>query len=369
MELFVTQDLPMDCVDYNRLAVLIGSANRKISLYSGMLEAIPNVDILMAPMSVQEAVFSSKIEGTQASFSEIFKSEAGEKYDFSKSADIQEIVNYKTALLEAESMFAVHPFIHLNMIKRLHEILLYGVRGENKSRGNFRTIQNYIGPYGCKIEEATYVPPHPESVMSAMDNLEKFINRDDVESLVQLALIHAQFELIHPFLDGNGRIGRILIPLFLQQKLYIKRPVFYLSEYFESNRGLYYQKLNEISKNNNWNEWTEFFLNALCVQAENNIQKVKDMINLYDHMKQMFLDVTKSKFSIKMLDLLFNEPVIKSTDLVKKTGITSARSGRAIIQKLIEARAVGVYKDRMGPNASILMFSQLINLIEGREVA
>ncbi|MDR2074823.1 MAG: Fic family protein, partial [Holosporales bacterium] len=357
MEPFVTQDLPIDCVNYNRLAVLIGFANRKISLYSGMLEAIPNVDILMAPMAVQEAVLSSRIEGTQASFSEIFKSEVGEKYDSSKLADIREITNYKTALFEAEEMFARHPFIHLNMIKKLHETLLCGVRGEDKSRGNFRITQNYIGPYGCKIEEATYVPPRPENVMSAMDNLEKFINRDDVESLVQLAIMHAQFELIHPFLDGNGRIGRILIPLFLQQKLYIKRPVFYLSEYFENNRMLYYQKLNEISKNNNWNEWIEFFLNALCVQAENNIQKVKGMINLYDHMKQTFLDVTKSKFSIKMLDLLFNWPIVKSTDLVKKTGITSTRAGRAIIQKLVDAGAVKIYRDRKGPNASILIFA------------
>jgi Fic family protein len=366
MKPFVIQNLPIDCIDYNKLVMLIGKANREISLYSGMLEAIPNVDILIAPITVQEAVVSSKIEGTQASFSEIFKSEIGERYDSSKTADIMEIINYKSALIEAEKMFETRPFIHLSMIKKLHEILLFGVRGENKSRGNFRTVQNYIGPYGCKIADATYIPPEPQNVMPAMDNLEKFINRDDVESLVQLAQMHAQFELIHPFLDGNGRIGRILIPLFLQQKQYIKRPVFYLSDYFERNRDLYYQKLNAISQNNSWTEWIEFFLNALCIQAGNNIKKVRNTIDLYDDMKQKFLDVTKSEFAIKVLDLLFNEPIIKSTDLAKKAGITSARAGRAIIQKLTNAGAISVYKEQRGPIPSILIFSQLVTLIEDR---
>jgi Fic family protein len=368
MKPFVIQNLPIDCIDYERLVVLIGLANQKIALYSGKLEAIPNIDTLLFSMVTQEAVVSSKIEGTQASFSEIFKSEAGEKYDSSKSADIREIVNYRIALIGAEAMFRNRPFIHLNMIKSLHEILLYGARGENKSCGNFRTIQNYIGPYGCRIEDATYIPPSPQNVIPAMDNLEKFINRDDVESLVQLAQIHAQFELIHPFLDGNGRIGRMLIPLFLYQKRYTKRPTFYISEYFERNRDLYYQKLNEISKNNNWNEWIEFFLKSLCIQAENNIRKVDGMISLYERMKQEFLDITKSKFSIKMLDLLFENPVIKSTELIKKTGIPSARSGRTIIQKLINAGAINIYKDRNGPNPSVLVFAQLINLVEGRKI-
>jgi Fic family protein len=367
MKPFVTQSLPIDCIDYGRLIMLIGTANRKISLYSGMLEAIPNVSVLTAPITVQEAVASSKIEGTQASFSEIFKSEIGERYDSSKTADIMEIINYKSALIEAEKMFENRPFIHLAMIKKLHERLLSGVRGENKSRGNFRTIQNYIGSYGCKIDDATYIPPAPQNVGPAMDNLEKFINRDDVENLVQLAQLHAQFELIHPFLDGNGRIGRILIPLFLQQKQYIKRPVFYLSEYFERNRSLYYQKLSAISQYNNWTEWVEFFLNALCIQADNNITKVRSMIDLYENMKQRFLDVTKSGFAIKILDLLFSEPIIKSTDLMKKVGITSARAGRAIIQKLIGAGTVSIYRERSGPSPTVLMFAQLVTLIEGKE--
>ncbi|MDR0942427.1 MAG: Fic family protein [Holosporales bacterium] len=360
--------MPIDSIDYCRLPILIGQANREISLYSGMLEAIPNVDVLLAPMTVQEAVSSSKIEGTQASFSEIFKNEAGEKYDSVKSADAQEVINYKNALLEAEEMFKTRPFIHLNMIKKLHEILLSGVRGENKSRGNFRNIQNYIGPYGCKIEDATYVPPEPQNVMSSLDNLEKFINRDDIEPLAQLSQIHAQFELIHPFLDGNGRIGRILIPLFLQQKQYIKRPVFYLSEYFENNRGLYYQKLNRISNNNEWNDWIEFFLEAICRQAKSNSQKVKSMIDLYNSMKQIFTEATKSEFAIKILDALFIKPIIKSVDLIAKTGIISKRSGRAIVQKLIDAKVIVVYKEHKGPNSSIIAFPGLINLVENRKV-
>jgi Fic family protein len=364
MNPFITRNLPIDNINYEKLSVLMGQANKKISLYSGMLEAIPNVDILMVPMTVQEAITSSKIEGTQASFSDVFKNEVGEEDNLTKSADIQEILNYRKALLEAEEIFKTRPFIHLNMIKKLHEILLNGVRGKNKSLGNFRYIQNYIGPYGCTIENATYIPPTPQNVIPALDNLEKFINRDDVEPLVQLSQIHAQFELIHPFIDGNGRIGRILIPLFLQQKQFIKRPVFYLSEYFEQNRGLYYQKLNEISKNNDWNGWIEFFLYSICVQAEANLRKVKNMINLYDSMKQIFVESTKSEFAIRMLDLLFKEPIIRSVDLAKKAGIASSRSGRLIIQKLIKADAVAVYKERQGPNSSVLVFAKLVDLVE-----
>lgn len=223
---FIPPNLPIRSLDFAHLAKRIGEANCKIARYSGLLEAIPNMDVLIAPMTVQEAVISSKIEGTQASFSEIFKSEAGEKYTPNKSADIQEVINYKNSILAAEEMFEERPFIHLNMIKKLHAILLHGVRGENKSPGYFRTIQNYIGPYGCKIEDATYVPPAPQDMGRALDNFEQFLNDDTAEPLVQLAQVHAQFELIHPFLDGNGRIGRILIPLFLQQKHYLKRPVF-----------------------------------------------------------------------------------------------------------------------------------------------
>jgi Fic family protein len=368
MKPFIIQNLPISDIDYTRLVILIGAANRKLSLYSGLLEAIPNVDVLTAPMTIQEAVASSKIEGTQASFSEIFKSEVGEKYDSSKSADIQEVINYKNALLKAKEIFVTRPFIHINLIKSLHEILLFGVRGKNKARGYFRNIQNYIGPYGCSIEDATYVPPSPNDVAPAIDNLEKFANSENVEPLVQLSQIHAQFELIHPFLDGNGRIGRILIPLFLQQKQYLKRPVFYLSEYLENNRGLYYQKLNEISRNNDWNGWIEFFLESLCIQAEQNIRRVKSMITLYDSMKREFLSVTKSEFAIKILDLLFKEPLIASVDIVKKAGINNTRSGRAIIQKLIGAKAIDVYREHSGPRSSILVFSELINLIEGRKV-
>ncbi|MDR1908154.1 MAG: Fic family protein [Holosporales bacterium] len=368
MDHFVPQSLPVDYIDFERLSCLIGTANRKISLYSGMLEAIPNVDVLIAPMTVQEAVVSSKIEGTQASFSEFFKSEAGEKYDPTKTADIQEILNYKNALRDAEEMFESRPFIHLNMIKKLHETLLQGVRGANKARGKFRTVQNYIGSYGCKIEDATYIPPSTQSMIPALDNLEKFTNRDDLEPLVQLAQVHAQFELIHPFLSRNGRIGRILISLFLQQKQFIKRPVFYLSEYFENNRGAYYYHLDEISKKNKWNEWIEFFLNAVCAQSELNSQKVGRMISLYDSIRQAFLEITKSKFAIKILDSLFKEPIIQSSDLIKVVGVESQRSGRLILQKLIKAGVIGVYKERNGPNPAVLSFPDLLNLLEGRDV-
>jgi len=183
-----------------------------------------------------------------------------------------------------------------------------------------------------------------------------------------LAIIHAQFELIHPFLDGNGRIGRILIPLFLVQKQYLKKPIFYLSEYFENNRGLYYEKLNNISRTNDWNSWIEFFLNAICIQAENNSKKVRSMINLYEKMKEKFIKITHSEFAIKMLDVLFIDPIISTIDLTSKSGIESKRSGRLLVQKLIEAKVLRVYKQAAGPKPAIIAFGELVNLAEGRHV-
>jgi len=213
------QKLPLDSIDWGSLVDLIARANAALARYDGMLETMVNPTLLLSPLTTQEAVLSSRIEGTQATLEEVLEFEADptRKIEPSKYADIQEIINYSKAMQHAVTLLKTKALC-LNLIKELHAILLDSVRGANKARGEFRRIQNWIGPPGCSIEEATFVPPSPDVLPQALDNWEKYIHYNEKERLVQLAIVKAQFELIHPFLDGNGRIGRMLVPLFLYEK-------------------------------------------------------------------------------------------------------------------------------------------------------
>ena len=361
---YIPHELPFTNLDWHKLIPLVSRSNSILSQYNWLLESMVNPHVLLAPMTIKEATLSSKIEGTQATLSEVFRYEAGETYNQSKTNDIEEIQNYRKAMIEAERLLEERPFIHLNMIKKLHKILLAGVRGNNKARGEFRTTQNWIGMIGCTIEDAKYVPPSPDNMMKALDNLEKYINTDDVEDiLIQLAFIHAQFEIIHPFLDGNGRIGRILIPLFLYSKQYLKLPVFYLSEYLESNREEYYSHLNAITEHDNWQQWIEFFLKAIIYQAEANTKKAKEILTLYDTMKDRFIHTTKSQYAVTALDALFTKPIISSAQFVTEAKIDSRVTANRILQKLVADNILEIIKEGKGNKPSTYAFKGLLEIV------
>jgi len=216
---YIPTALPLTDIAWEELLPNIVKANTVLANFNGILETIRNPLIFLSPLMTQEAVLSSRIEGTRASFSDILEHEAAPKKIKDNYNDIEEVINYREALRYAEVVLIKRP-ICLNLIRGIHGILLKGVRGENKSRGEFRKIQNWIGPPGSKIEIASFVPPSPENLLNYLSNWEKYCHYDEKDSLVQLAVIHAQFEIIHPFLDGNGRVGRILIPLFLKEKKY-----------------------------------------------------------------------------------------------------------------------------------------------------
>jgi Fic family protein len=367
MQAFVPQKLPIKDLNWEKLSFLIGMANNSLATYNGLLEALLNPSI-MDPIMTQEAVISSKIEGTQATFSELYRYEAGEVYNKEKETDIQEITNYKKAIIEAQEMLKTRPFMYLNMLKELHKILLSGVRGENKARGEFRKIQNFIGSYGCNQETAVYVPPAPEHIHDLLNNWENYINSGEQEVLVQLALMHAQFEIIHPFIDGNGRMGRMLIPIFLFQKNYLKSPIFYLSEYLEVNRDAYYNGLRNISANNDWQAWIEFFLTAIAKQAQRNTLKVKSILNLYETMKKKFAETAKSRYSIKILDAFFKTPIINLTSLMKNTDIQNRMTATIILNKLKDKNYIQLIKKGLGRNPGIFAFGELVNITENKKV-
>ena len=364
MKAFLPEKLPIKNLDFGKLINLVGEANRMLSLYNGTLRVMINPHILLAPLKTKEAILSSRIEGTQISLTELMQYEAGEKYDDKKNDEALEVLNYKNAMMEAEEMFSNLPNIHLNMIRKLHSTLLNNVRGNNKARGEFRKIQVYIANPGDSIEKAKFIPPEAQNVLPALDNWEKYINNNEQEPLIQCSVMHAQFEIIHPFLDGNGRLGRMLIPLFLYQKNCISKPVFYLSEYFENNREEYYSKLNNITTKNDWNEWVEFFLKAIIEQSKKNMKKAEEILKLYENKKQDFINATHSEFALNILDNLFKKPIISGNELQKLSGIASIRTANSIFKKLINKNLMQINTIGKGTKSTVYAFNDLISLSE-----
>jgi Fic family protein len=334
-----------------------------------VLKGLPNPELLLSPLTTQEAVLSSKIEGTQASLSDVLKFEAGEPpKDEARQLDIQEILNYRKALKTAEAELKTRPF-NLNLLKKLHAILLDSVRGRAKDRGNFRRIQNWIGAPGTPIERATFVPPSPERVMEALDNWEKYYHVECPDHLVQLAVIHGQFEIIHPFLDGNGRLGRMLVPIFLFEKKLISQPMMYLSGYFDSKREDYYRLLRGIQEDESgWNKWIEFFLKALAEQSGRDAKKANRIIELYDELETRVIEITRSQYAIVVLDHLFRKPIFAGSALVGKKGLPSKPVIMSILSKLKSAGILNTVRSGSGRRPQVYAFPALINLCEGRKV-
>jgi len=241
------------------------------------------------------------------------------------------------------------------------------VRGANKMPGEFRREQNWIGNTGCPIEQATFVPPSPLRLMDYLQAWETYVAGGDLDVLLQCAVVHAQFELIHPFKDGNGRIGRLLIPLFLYLKRALATPNFYLSGYLESHREVYYARLQAISRDNDWTGWIAFFLEAVTQQALTNTQRVRAMMTLYENMKQRIAELTRSQYAIAVLDALFDRPIFQSADFVQRSGIPK-QSALPFLRTLRDAEILQVLREASGRRSAVFAFRELLNCAEGREV-
>lgn len=367
MNPYVPNTLPLDSLDHGRLIRLIGPANAALARYDGLLQSIVNPTVLLSPLTEQEAVLSSKIEGTQATVDEVLEFEAGIEFDdVRKVNDIQEIVNYRAALILAKGALAKQS-ISLFLIRQMHGRLMNSVRGADKTPGQFRVTQNWIGPDNRPIEHATFVPPSPLNLQDYLEAFERYLNSDDVDSLVQVAIVHAQFELIHPFNDGNGRMGRLLIPLFLFQKRALASPMFYLSEYLEAHRDEYYARLRAISQQHDWTGWVEFFLTAITAQAKTNTDRVRGILDLYERMKQRISDLTHSQYAINVLDALFDRPIFESSNFIERSGIPR-ESAMLFLRKLREAGILRSLREKSGRRPGVFAFSDLVNCAEGRQI-
>lgn len=365
-----TGKFPPKKLDLERLVRLIGDAREALGRYDGLLSAIPNSGVMLSPLTTQEAVLSSRIEGTQATMGEVLGYEAGiidEHLDERKRGDIQEVINYRKAMWQAVDLLNEIPLCQ-RMIRQLHRTLMAGVRGHSKYPGKYRPIQNWIGSEGCTIEEARFVPIAPGvPLRDGMDAWEKFVHGKDLDPLVQLAVIHAEFESLHPFCDGNGRLGRMIIPIFLFGRELLHTPMFYLSAYLERNRRSYCHRLNEVSASGDWTGWCEFFLQAMIHQAQENETKVRQIMTLYEASKSRVIELTHSQHAIRALDFVFNQPLFNSRSFREGSGIPEATC-RRILQLFSGDGILKVLREGAGRRPAVYGFVELLNIAEGREV-
>ncbi len=314
---------------------LVTKANIAIGTYEGFLSSIINPMLLISPLLSQEAVLSSKLEGTHATLEDLLNYEAGNKVDIERD-ELHEIINYRNALIYAlDNISTINDFstkalpLSNRIIKEMHKILLSNVRGSSKNPGNFKRGQNYIGSKGS----ISFTPVPANQTPDFMSNLEDYIHYDDVDLLIQSAIIHAQFEMIHPFEDGNGRIGRLLIPLFFYYKELLSYPTFYMSSYFEKDRSLYISHLSNISKNNNWNDWFIYYLEGIIYSSEESTKKAQAILHLYNSMKDEVIPKLNSVSGIQLLDFIFSNPIFKAKQVSQKINI-SDRSVYTLLNKL-----------------------------------
>ena len=333
---FVPNPLPPK-VNYDETIVqLLSEANRNLGNLNGIGTQLPNPALLIIPYVRKEAVLSSRIEGTQTSLSDLFYFEAARKEQQKKEAgrtDILEVYNYVKAIDYGIKRLESLP-VSLRLIKEIHAILMKGVRGQHLTPGEFRRSQNWIGPGGCTLNDAAYVPPPVEEMKEALGDLEKFIhNKDALDGLVQCAVIHYQFESIHPFLDGNGRIGRLLTILFLCERQYLKYPLLYLSAYFERNRTQYYERLLGVSQRGDWPGWIKLFLKAIADESRDAIDNSKAVLTLLDDYRRRVEQKRPSLYVFKLLDLISRNPYI-SISRAAQSLKTSFPTAKAAVEKL-----------------------------------
>ena len=323
---FVPNNLPPTISYDESLTALISEASLQLGNLSGIGKLIPNPQLLIRPYLSREAVLSSKIEGTQASILDIFRFQAGgmPREDEKGPKRVLEVVNYVSALDECLDQVREGGQLNVFMIKMAHKILMENVRGQELQPGEFRKVQNWIGVEGTKIEDATYVPPSSEYITELLDGLDKFIQSPPgrIPVLVQCAMIHYLFEAIHPFSDGNGRIGRLLIPVFLTERNLLDQPLLYLSVYIERNKDEYYSRLLNVSQKSEWVQWIRFFLYGVITQANdalNNIQRLMALKQTYD---KKLISKKASGSATRLVDFLFANPIITIPRAAEYLGIT-----------------------------------------------
>lgn len=324
---FVPNPLPPPLEWDSSLATALSKADHALGEISGIGENISNPHLLIYPFMRREAVLSSRIEGTQSTFSDLLIFEATSK---EKQGDVREVQNYVKAMEYGLQLLEKLP-VSLRLIKEIHGILMEGVRGERSKPGEFRQEPNWIGPEGYQLNEATFVPPPVPEMNEALYQLEQFIHSNsDLPPLINIALIHYQFEAIHPFIDGNGRIGRLLIAFLLCERKLLSRPLLYVSDFFEKNRPEYYSHLLNVSQTGAWRPWIEFFLKAITEQSADSVKRSRDLLNLQQEYRHIGQQMKFPPTAQKLVELVCRRPIINAKLVQGSLGVTWDGANKAI---------------------------------------
>lgn len=312
---------------------LLIKANSQLAVLESVATRIPNVELFISMYVRKEALMSSQIEGTQATLEDVLDP----LIETNTNRNVADVVNYIKATEFAIKRLQELPLCN-RLIKETHAVLMSGVRGQEKSPGEFRYSQNWIGSQGSAIKNARYIPPAPEDVVEAMSDLEKYINADDeMDALIRAALIHYQFETIHPFLDGNGRVGRLLITLFLMEKKVLTTPALYISYFLKKNRIEYYDRMTEVRTKGNYEQWVKFFLQALMESAEDATATIDELIALHDANADTISGMGRAaKNAILVFNYLETNPIIEIKKTAEALGITFNTVSNAV-SRLVNA--------------------------------
>lgn len=324
---YVPAPLPPTIVWDERLAAALSEADRAIGRLAGEGRRLPNPHILIRPFIRREAVLSSRIEGTQATLGELLAAEAGMAVERSP-ADLREVANYVVALEHGVERLRSLP-LSLRLVREVHDQLLRGVRGNTATPGEFRRSQNWIGRPGSTLSNASYVPPPPDELKECLGAWEKFLHASSLPPLVQAGLAHSQFEAIHPFLDGNGRVGRLLITLLLVAKGVLPQPLLYLSAYFEATRRDYYDRLLAVTERGEWEEWLGYFLTGVAQQADDAAGRIQRIEDLMQQWRQRLAKVP-SRLPDRALDLFAENPFWTVNRVAKRLDVAFTTAQRAV---------------------------------------
>lgn len=333
-------------------------ANKKIATLEGLSSRIPNMGLFVSMYVRKEALLSSQIEGTQCTLEDILNPLIEEN----TNRDVSDVVNYIRATEFALERLKTLPLCN-RLIKETHAVLLESVRGQEKNPGEFRYSQNWIGGQGSTLKNARYIPPNPEDMLTAMSDLEKYINSDDtLDPLIQAALIHYQFETMHPFLDGNGRVGRLLITLFLMEKDILSTPALYISYYLKMNRIEYYDRMTQVRRTGDYEQWISFFLQAFADSAEDAIHTIDRLTALHDKSTKLFDSLTKRQRTsvLKVFSYLESNPIID----IQKTATTLEMSYNTVSKVVSILIEDGILKqtDKSG-KAKIYSYTEYLDIL------
>lgn len=359
-----SEKFPPKSLDYQRLIPGIANATAALARYDQMLKNMHNSEILLAPLRSQEAVISSRMEGTVSTIDEIFRYEADYDEQIGSAgntrSEVIETLLYQRALKAAQAAMQEGQPLSQFLIRGAHERLLSFGRGATKSPGQYKTEQNYLADR--TMRNILFVPIGPERLQEGMDALFKYLEESNDIPLIKAAISHVEFESLHPFKDGNGRIGRMIITLLLWKSQIISAPHFYISGFLEENKDVYIDTMRAVSEKDAWTEWCIFFLEAVEKQAVRNLQIAESISDLYETMKQEFAESLSSKWSVAALDFVFTNPVFRNSKFTRSSGIPAPTAMR-FARVMTEKKFLTVVEEPSGRRSALYAFEPLLQLV------